>query len=230
MGMFEGDCILADSEWEELTWVWERTDVPKGCKVEIIEGLITVTPYSAQAHHGLAERVQRRLYGVVPQAWGIYQRLGLAIPSRLGLYMPDLAVVPEEALRTGDGRFVSASRAELVVEITSKATLSNDRTHKPAGYAAAGVPLYLLVDSLAPGGPTITLYGEPQGGVYRVLWAGRFGDPLVLPRPFDLTLGAGEFEVRSRRHPRTAATTTSTGTEITVDTRIESRANRSPTP
>ncbi|MEV2212827.1 Uma2 family endonuclease [Streptomyces sp. NPDC050997] len=225
MDVIDGDYIRADNEWDELVWVWEQTDAPKGCKIEIIEGLITVTPLSAIAHHAVTGRMTRRLYEVIPQDWGVYQWLGLATPSRLGLYVPDLAVVPRLELRTGNDGFVPAGEAELVVEITSKPTASNDRVHKAAGYAEAGVPLYLLIDALAPGGPTSTLYGEPEADGYRVLWAGEFGAPVLLPWPFDLSLDTSGFP-----QPSTAAITTSTGTANTVDTRIESRANRSPTP
>ncbi|WP_189265840.1 Uma2 family endonuclease [Streptomyces fuscichromogenes] len=228
MGEFDADYIVADNEWDELVWLWQQTDVPKGCRVEIIDGLVMVTPLAANAHHCIAGRVQRRLYEAIPQDWGIYQRLGMAVPSRLSLYMPDLAVVPEEAL-AGDAYFVPVDRAELVVEITSKATLTNDRTHKAAGCAEAGVPLYLLIDGLAPGGPTITLYGEPRDGVYRILRAVKFGDPIKLPEPFDLTIDTAEFPVDwPARHPSSAATITSTGTDSTVDSRIESRASSSP--
>ncbi|NNN31657.1 Uma2 family endonuclease [Streptomyces sp. S3(2020)] len=191
--VIEGDYILADNEWDELAWVWGQTDVPKGCKVEIIDGLIIVTPYSAQAHHGIVEPAQRRLYEVTPEGWGIYQRLGMAVPSRLGLYVPDLAVVPEEALRTRDDHFIPASAAELVAEVTSNATAHHDRTTKAVGYAEAGIPLYLLIDRLHPDGPAITLHSEPAGGVYRVMRPGRFGDPVMLPRLFDLTLDTREF-------------------------------------
>ncbi|MFF4502247.1 Uma2 family endonuclease [Streptomyces sp. NPDC001401] len=151
-----------------------------------------MTPSSANAHHGIAECVQRRLYEVIPEDWGIYQRLGMAVPSRLGLYMPDLAVVPEEVLK-GDGYYIPAGKAELVVEITSLATATNDRIHKAAGYAEAGILLHLLIDGLAPGGPTITLYGEPNDGVYRILRAGKFGVPVELPHPFELAVDTSSF-------------------------------------
>jgi hypothetical protein len=80
MREFEGDYILADNVWDETVWVWRRTGAPKGCKVEIVEGLITVTPLSSVAHNGVAERVQRRLYDVIPEDWGVYRRLPLAVP------------------------------------------------------------------------------------------------------------------------------------------------------
>ncbi|MFC8217579.1 Uma2 family endonuclease [Streptomyces sp. NPDC057362] len=81
-------------------------------------------------------------------------------------------------------------------EITSRATAANDRTHKLAGYAEAGVPLYLLIDGPAPGGPTVTLFGEPRDGTYRVLHTGGVGTPVALPEPFDCTLDTATLGLR----------------------------------
>lgn len=182
-------------EWDGLVRIWEETDAPEGCKVEIIEGIVTVAPPPSNAHNDIADLVQRELYQVISRQWGIYQTLGTAVPSRDGLYIPDLAVAPKAVLRAEEGNYIPAAAAELVVEITSKSNASNDRIKKAAGYAQAGVPLYLLIDHWAPGGPTITLYGEPHGDVYRVLRAGKFGDQVELPEPFGLSLDTSEFPV-----------------------------------
>ena len=182
-------------EWDGLVRIWQDTDAPEGCKVEIIEGIVTVAPPPSNDHNDIADLVQRSLYEVIPKEWGIYQTLGTAVPSRNGLYIPDIAVAPRQVLRTQKGNYVLAEAAELIVEITSKSNASNDRIKKAAGYAQAGVPLYLLIDNWAPGGPTVTLYGEPQSGVYRVLHAGKFGDTIQVPKPFDLELDTSEFPV-----------------------------------
>lgn len=180
-------------EWDGLVRIWQETDAPEGCKVEIIEGIVTVAPPPSNVHNDIAELLQYELYQVIPRRWGIYQTLGTAVPSRDGLYVPDLAVVPREVLRAEGPNYVPAAAAELIVEVTSKSNASNDRIKKAAGYAQAGVPLYLLIDRWAPGGPTITLYGEPKGDVYRVLRAVKFGDPVELPEPFGATIDTGEF-------------------------------------
>ncbi|MFI8827531.1 Uma2 family endonuclease [Streptomyces sp. NPDC053431] len=182
-------------EWSDLVRLWEETDAPEGCKVEIIAGIITVSPPPANNHNDIADQIHRALYTAIPQDWGVYQTLGTAVPSRQGLFIPDLAVVPRAVLRTERGHFVSAAGAEMIVEITSPSNAGTDRITKAAGYAQAGVPLFLLVDSFAPGGPTVTLYGEPKGDVYRVLSAVPFGEELHLPAPFDLTLDTAEFPV-----------------------------------
>ncbi|MFH0242651.1 Uma2 family endonuclease [Streptomyces sp. HK10] len=178
--------------WDDLVRLWEETDGPEGSKVEIIDGVVTVSPPPAKDHNDIADEIQRALYTVIPRDWGIYQTQGVSVPSRSGIYIPDLLVVPKTAMRDAD-RFVSADDAELVVEITSSSNARHDRVSKPAGYAQAGVPLYLLVDRWAPGGPTVTLYGEPKEDVYRVLHAGKFGDTIHLPDPFGLTIDTGVF-------------------------------------
>lgn len=174
-------------DWDSVVHLWEGMDVPKGCKVEIIEGIITVAPPPVNNHNLIAELVQHRLYASIPEGWGVYQTLNLAVPSRSGLYIPDLAVVPRAAVPRGENS-APADVAELVVEITSRWNAVNDRVAKLNGYAEAAVPLYLLIDPHATGSPTIHLYGEPDDGKYRVLSAAKFGEAVHLPEPFDLTL------------------------------------------
>ncbi|MFD3935564.1 Uma2 family endonuclease [Streptomyces sp. NPDC058611] len=178
--------------WDELVRLWEGTGAPEGCKVEIIEGIVTVAPPPVNHHNYIAELVQEVLYAAKPADCGIYQTLNVAVPSRVGLYIPDLAVVPRDVVQS-EGNSVPADAAELVVEITSKWNASNDRVAKLAGYAAAGVPLYLLIDPHMSGSPTVHLYGEPQNGTYRLLSVVKFGDPVRLPEPFGLTLDTSAF-------------------------------------
>ncbi|ODA71539.1 Uma2 family endonuclease [Streptomyces sp. AVP053U2] len=185
--------MASGHEWDGLVRIWEETDAPEGCTVEIIEGIVAVAPPSSNAHNDIADLVHRSLYEVIPENRGIYQTLGTAVPSRIGLYNPDLAVAPRQVLRAEPGHHIPAAAAEPVVEITSKSNAANDRIKKAAGYAQAGVPLCLLIDGWAPGGPTITLYGEPHRNVCRVLDAGRSGDRIQLPEPFGLALDTGEF-------------------------------------
>ncbi|OIJ91207.1 Uma2 family endonuclease [Streptomyces colonosanans] len=183
-----------DRNWDDLVRFWEEMEWPEGSKVEIIEGIVTVSPAPACRHNVIAERIQRRLYSVIPDDWGIYQTLAIAVPSRLGMLIPDLVVTPLPDGADADTH-IPAALAELVVEVTSRSSVRHDRVSKTAAYATAGIPFYLLVDRWATGGPTATLYGEPNGDVYRVLSAVKFGDTIKLPAPFDLVIDTGEFPV-----------------------------------
>ncbi|MYS12012.1 Uma2 family endonuclease [Streptomyces sp. SID6041] len=180
--------------WEDLVRRWESMDRPEGCKVEIIEGIITVAPSTASRHNSIASQVHRRLVLGIPKEWGVVQTQAIAVPARRGMFIPDIAVLPLAVL-DAPGQYVAADAVELVAEVTSPSNANHDRISKAAGYAAAGIPLYLLIDSFASGGPTVTLYGEPKGDVYRVLRAGPFGEEIHLPAPFGLTLDTAEFPV-----------------------------------
>lgn len=181
-------------EWDDLVRIWEETDAPEGCKVEIIEGIVTVSPPPSDEHNITAELLQRRLYAVLPEDWGIYQTVGVSIPGQDGLYIPDLVILPRDSL-TGTGSPVPAGEALLVVEITSKANANHDRIKKAHGYAKAGAELFLLLDPWHSGRPTATLYGDPERGTYRVLESVEYGGKLALPEPFGLEVDTGMFPV-----------------------------------
>ncbi|MFE2150747.1 Uma2 family endonuclease [Streptomyces lavendulae] len=179
-------------DWDELVRIREESNWPEGCKVEIIEGILTVAPQPSYEHNVIAAKTARRLNSVLPEDWEVFQTLGLALPSRSGLYVPDLVVVPDEVERDANG-LVPAAAAELVVEITSKSNAKHDRVAKLKGYAQAGVPYYLLIDAFASLGPTVTLHGEPRGDLYHVLQVGKFGEGFHLPKPFDIELDTSVF-------------------------------------
>jgi Uma2 family endonuclease len=183
-----------EQSWDDVVRFWEEMEWPEGSKVEIIEGIVTVSPSPAYRHNVIASRIHRRLYSVIPEDWEVFQTLAIAVPSRLGMFIPDIVVTPlvdtEEA-----ATHVPAGMAELVVEVTSKTNARHDRISKLAAYAAAGIPLYLLVDRWAPEGPTVTLYGEPKGDVYRPLSVVKFGETLKVPEPFSLDIDTADFPV-----------------------------------
>ncbi|MER7997853.1 Uma2 family endonuclease [Streptomyces sp. NPDC004749] len=180
--------------WDDLVRVWKETDAPEGCKVEIIEGIVTVSPSPSWDHNLAASLVLRRLLTVIPEDWHVFQTQEAAVPSRRGLFIPDLMVVAQED-RPAPGDLFPASRAKLVVEVTSPRNARHDRVAKTHGYAQAGVPLYLLLDPWASDCPIATLYGAPENGTYRLLQSVEYGDKLTLPAPFDLTLDTATFPV-----------------------------------
>ncbi|MCS0637704.1 Uma2 family endonuclease [Streptomyces sp. LP05-1] len=190
------DHSASGQEWDDLVRLWEETDWPEGCKVEIIEGIITVAPPPAYNHARIVACMNRYLVPLLKEGWDLHQTVGIAVVARGGYYIPDLIVIPDAALEGAgeDGEdYAPASVAELVVEVTSPSNAKQDRVEKASGYARSGVPLYLLIDAHARSGPTVTLYGQPKGGLYQVLETGKFGDPITLPEPFSLTIDTGQF-------------------------------------
>ncbi|MFE2585325.1 Uma2 family endonuclease [Streptomyces sp. NPDC059378] len=141
-----------EQSWDDLVRFWEEMEWPEGSKVEIVEGIINVSPVPAVRHNVIAARIQRRLYSVIPDDWGIYQTMAIAVPSRMGMLIPDLVVTPRPDHREADSH-------------------------------------------IRPEGPTVTLYGDPKGDVYRPLSTAKFGEAVKLPAPFDLVIGTTEFPV-----------------------------------
>lgn len=105
-----------DQSWDDLVRFWEEMEWPEGSKVEIIEGVVTVSPAPAPRHNVIAERIQRRRYSVIPDDWGVFQTLALAVPSRMGMFIPDLVVAPVAECAETDTH-IPAALAELVVEV-----------------------------------------------------------------------------------------------------------------
>ncbi|MEU1017487.1 Uma2 family endonuclease [Streptomyces sp. NPDC005900] len=184
----------ASQDWEAVLRFRAEMEWPEGCRVEIIEGIITVAPSPSNNHNEIAELIHRQL-GVIPFELGIYHEQTILVPSREGAYIPDLVVAPRADVVGKGEQCIPAAVTELVLEVTSPSNARHDRISKAAGYAAGGVPLYLLADRWAPGGPTVTLYGEPRGGVYRLLSACKFGETIKLPAPFDLPIDTSAFPV-----------------------------------
>ncbi|MFC9427372.1 Uma2 family endonuclease [Streptomyces sp. NPDC056987] len=180
--------------WDDLVRIWEQVDAPEGHKVEIIEGIITVSSTPSWDHNSTAFLLLLRLAAVIPSDWRIFQTQEAAVPGRKGLYIPDLMVVAEED-GPAPGELFPAGKAKLVVEITSPGNAARDCVAKARCYAQAGVPLYLLLDPCVSDIPIAKLYGEPKDGTYRMLQAVEYGGKLTLPAPFDLAIDTSELPV-----------------------------------
>lgn len=194
--MVEPDRNAGGPTWDYLLQSWRDLDVPEGWRAEIDGGQITLVPPPHRHHNGIAAKVQRALYGILPPEREVYQTLGIHITALDKLYVPDLVVAPsalvdDVAAEVSDP--VDAAEALLVVEITSKCNADDDRKKKLWAYAHAPVPVYLLIDRFDEHGPTATLFTEPENGAYKHAVRVGFGDELRLPEPFALTLDTGSF-------------------------------------
>ncbi|AXE82985.1 Uma2 family endonuclease [Streptomyces atratus] len=197
--MVENDQASEGRPWDYLLQTWRELDVPEGWRAEIDEGQIVLVPPPHAHHNGIAAKVQRRLYGKLPEELEIYQTLGIHVAPLDKLYVPDLVVMPSELIDAADPESsdpMDASEALLIVEITSKGNAREDRTKKYRAYARAGVPMYLLIDRFDTRGAMATLFTEPnEDGTYKRSDPVPFGKPLTLPEPFGTTLLTDEFPV-----------------------------------
>jgi hypothetical protein len=77
----------------------------------------------------------------------------------------------------------------MVAEVTSGRP-EKDRGPKRRGYAAAGIPFYLLIDRTEG---TVTRYSTPMDEDYREIVRVPSGKPLDLPEPFSFALDTAAF-------------------------------------
>lgn len=186
--------MLTRSTWDELLYQWQELDVPEGWRAEIVEERIVMSPPPGHGHNQIADLVHRDLVPVIPRSWAIFQTAGVSVPLRNSLFIPDLVVVPRAQVPADDDPApLTAEKALLVVEITSRSNAETDRKTKLWTYAHAAIPLYLLIDRFAEGGPTVELFSDPESGVYQESHRVPFGKEITLPEPVEMTLDTGEF-------------------------------------
>lgn len=186
--------VLPLSTWERLFETWRELDVPEGWRAEIIEERIVMTPPLGRPHNRIASQLTKALVRAIPDDWDIYQTQGVSVPLRNSLFIPDLMVIPRDRMPADDDpEPTPAACALLVVEITSKSNADTDRKTKLWSYAHAGVPLYLLIDRYAEGGPVVELHSVPDNGVFTDSHRVPFGKPITLPVPFSLELDTADF-------------------------------------
>ncbi|MEV5508974.1 Uma2 family endonuclease [Streptomyces orinoci] len=107
---------------------------------------------------------------------------------RKGRARPDASLAPV-AHFAGQGEWAEPAGVLMVVEVTSfdGDTNDRDRIEKPDAYAAAGIPVYLLIDRDSC---EVVVFNNPDAkrGCYRDLHRAPFGDRVALPGPVGITL------------------------------------------
>jgi Uma2 family endonuclease len=176
--------------WYDVLRIWCELDVPEGWRPEVTTEGITMTPPPASAHNIVAERLHRMLVAVLNPSFGVYQTLGVAVPSVKGIYMPDLCVVPEKVLLRNPGP-VDSTEVLLAVEITSRGNATDDRRRKKAAYARGGIQQYLLIDAYDKEGSATWLYRNPGDDEYGDELRTPFGGVVNLAAPVAAKVDTG---------------------------------------
>jgi Uma2 family endonuclease len=170
--------ILTDDEG--LLEGFLALETPLGFKAELIEGEIVVTPPPDGSHETVIGRIVKQVFWNRIDVDFAGQR-GLIVPA--GRYIPDGTFAVSGSMR-GDASWVLPDGVLMVLEVTSSRP-TKDRETKRRGYAAAGIPLYLLVDRQRD---KLILHSVPENGDYVEILPVPVGDPLDLPAPFSFTL------------------------------------------
>ncbi|MFJ8043208.1 Uma2 family endonuclease [Kitasatospora sp. NPDC096147] len=156
-------------------------DTPEGFKAELIEGEIIVTPPPDGDHEGAIGRIVTQVIRRYPGDITVAGNKGLIVPG--DRYIPGVTFAEEGAF-DGQDSWMLPEGVLMVVEVTSRKP-GRDREAKRRGYAAAGIPLYLLVDR---GKNEVVLHSDPWRGDYHGVKGVPTGQPLPLPAPFGFDL------------------------------------------
>ncbi|WP_199037021.1 Uma2 family endonuclease [Glycomyces salinus] len=173
--------------------VWEHLEPPTGFRAELLRGEVILSPTPADIHNHICSRLGLMLAQVaLENDWDVTNTQTIVLPKTEEGVVPDLIVIPSESMLTGDWQ-KEPDDLLLVAEITSSSSRDRDLEVKLASYAAAGIPMYLLVDLFDHDG-SVTLHSQPneQDG-YLERTTVLFGGKLHLPQPFDMDIDTTKF-------------------------------------
>ncbi|KAA6197670.1 MULTISPECIES: Uma2 family endonuclease [Streptomyces] len=178
---------MSVEEFEQLA----RTS-PETVTLELINGKLEVKPVPDGDHDEIIMWVAMQCMQQQPEL-RLYRERGLRIGGyRSGRARPD-GTLARAGRFAGDGEWSSPDHILMTVEVTSHDhdTDTRDRTEKRDGYAAASIPVYLLIDR---DHDTLVVYSEPEKGRYRHRTTYGYGDTVPLPGPVDITLESEELK------------------------------------
>ncbi|MFF0414542.1 Uma2 family endonuclease [Kitasatospora sp. NPDC004745] len=170
---------------QQLWQVWNSMDLPDGFRAEIIEGTITVSPTGSSRVFDVDNRLLEDLF--------VHLRGGDWRPGNdcnvidgLKVLIPDVFVARRdiEEIDHPEGKGLLASGVALVVETVSPGAENRRRDHvlKRHAYAAAGIPVYVIVDDYDDGGAVTVLTGpDPEGRAYASSSRVPYGQEAVVP-------------------------------------------------
>ncbi|WP_433401558.1 Uma2 family endonuclease [Streptomyces sp. CA-146814] len=166
-------------EWLEPT--------PEGFKVEIVEGTVHMSP-QRDTHW-------RIILAIIKQLLPRFAEDRLLSDVRIDFgegngFAPDIVKLFDKAAKDSRGRWLP-EHVEFVGEVISKGTAAADYGPKKDAYAAAGVPLFLIVD---PYVGRCLLHSEPKDGGYHKKLVVDFGlDVDLTDTSMDLVLKTDAF-------------------------------------
>ncbi|MFH8406646.1 Uma2 family endonuclease [Streptomyces sp. NPDC018019] len=182
---------MADSDKLSLDMMFdwlERMPIPEGYKTEIVEGAIFLSP-QRDNHWDIILEIVEQLRVKYPRK-RVKSDVRIDFPGDLNGFACDVVALRDGAERDDKGRW-RYQDIELVAEVISRKTASNDYGPKLETYAVAEVPVYLIVD---PYTGTWHLHTLPKDGKYHGYLTLDFGDPVDLTGTVvGLTLETTEF-------------------------------------
>ncbi|MGP3950426.1 Uma2 family endonuclease [Streptomyces sp. 7N604] len=172
---------MSVEEFEQIA----RT-APETVRMEFIRGRLRVKPVPDGDHGAIIMWLLKQCMQQRPEL-ALYPDQGLKVEGyRKGRARPDGSLVPEDHF-VGEGEWAAPDGVLMTVEVTSHDwdTEQRDRRDKRDAYAAADIPVYLLIDRDEC---TVTVHADPEGGKYRSLTSRPYGAVVEIPDPVGVSL------------------------------------------
>ncbi|MFD7501228.1 Uma2 family endonuclease [Streptomyces sp. NPDC059850] len=181
--MTERTSHMQVEEFEEIA-----STLPETVTLEFINGRIEEKCVADGDHETIIMWLLRQCMQSRPDL-DLHTSQGLKVGQyRKGRARPDGSLAPV-AHFAGQGEWADPDGVLMTVEVTSydRDTDRRDRIDKPAAYAAADIPVYLLVDRDACA-VVMHTNPDPKSGCYLDIHRAPFGEQVTLPEPVDITL------------------------------------------
>jgi Uma2 family endonuclease len=151
-----------------------------GCRYELDDGVLVVSPAPVTLHQRVLHRLEVLLDASCPPEFELLPGPGVVM-SEIQYRIPDLVVVRVDTV--GFAHKNLTKPPELVVEIASPSTAHYDRGRKKAVYAEFGIPSYWIVvpDPEQPSLTAYTLTGDRFTEVGRAVGEQRFATTTPFP-------------------------------------------------
>jgi Uma2 family endonuclease len=183
----------ADDPRRELEEIYRQMcDLRPKSRVEIINDRIVASPVPTWSHELVIFRLIKLLMAVVGERdWSFSSSISLFLGAQRDRYKPDLTVAPQDPPLWGDDH-IHGDATFLVVEVVSRSSSHDDHNVKPKAYAAAGVPLCMVLDCFAG---TVRLLSKPNAQTerYELRHEVPIGKAIELPEPWNLTVDTGKL-------------------------------------
>lgn len=181
--------VMVERTSHMLVEEFEQIASPETVTLEFIDGRIEEKSVPDGDHGETVRWLQRRCMQHRPDLWLYADDRGIKVEAyREGRARPDGVLAPDGHF-AGHGEWSDPAGVLMTVEVTSfdGDTNSRDRQEKPAAYAAAGIPVYLLVDRDCCE-VVVHFNPAPERGRYLDIHRAPFGEQVVLPDPIGITL------------------------------------------
>ncbi|WP_042395763.1 Uma2 family endonuclease [Streptacidiphilus carbonis] len=163
-----------------LVQAWRDLEIPAGLYVELLDGELVMQANPGSIHDLPGRAFVRR----TPEPFAAWSERGVFLADDYRPRADAVVVRAEDTPLTMDDWPSQILLAVVETVSTTRAAIKRDWEDKRLAYAAAGIPVYVIVDPNDAGWHVLEL----DGSRYVETTQGVFGQPLRMPDPMDFTI------------------------------------------